>query len=209
MRTAAKVDQWTTTVRRARLAVGNLGLDDLGLEAIVREHLQSLLLGELQALEWLFFLDDERNELLDLGEVLLLDGTVVGHRHVVVEAAGLLDRRADAQVALVSALQGLAQDMSRRVPEGVLALRRIELAQLQRTIALKRSMKIPGLAIDLHHPANNNNSNNNNNNPNSHTHTHTHTHNTSQCGEYQSQVHVPTASSHRHIVIHTLATTTD
>ena len=152
VRATAEVDQGAAAVRRARGTVGHLGLDDLALVLVVGEHIERVLLGELEALERLLLLDDEVHELLDVGKVLggyrLLGAR---HRHVVVEAAWLVDRRADAQEALVAALECLAQDVRRRVPEGVLALGRVEHKELELAVGLERALQVPRLAVDAGH----------------------------------------------------------
>jgi len=67
--------------------------------------------------------------------------------HVVVETA--LDGRPVTEAAPVATLQGLAQNVGRRVPENGLGVVVVELEQFQTHALLQRPVQVPHLTVHL------------------------------------------------------------
>lgn len=141
-----KSDERTASVRGDRLAVRNLASDDLLLELVVLEHLERLLLSNLQTLKVLLLLDDAVHVRLERRKVALAKGAI-GRVAVIVEAA-VLRRRPDAQVRAKLRLDRLAENMRRRMPESEFAVGRVEVAQHERARLLERPHEVPRLPVD-------------------------------------------------------------
>lgn len=65
VRTAAQVNQVTTTIHSGTSAIGHLGFENLNLEGIVGKEFKAFLLGNDHAFKLLFALDDLLNFLLN------------------------------------------------------------------------------------------------------------------------------------------------
>mmetsp|Transcript_15283 Transcript_15283/g.38921 ORF Transcript_15283/g.38921 Transcript_15283/m.38921 type:complete len:278 (-) Transcript_15283:291-1124(-) len=146
VRTPAQVDQRAAPVHRAALPVRHLGGNDLHLEGVVFEHFQRLLLWHEQALKRLLLGHNLAHQRVDLVVVVFRDLQVILEQ-VVVEALG--QRGADAQVGAPAPLDGLPQQVRRRVPEHLLALGRVKLAQRERAVRLQGAVHVPHDVIHL------------------------------------------------------------
>lgn len=146
MRTSTQIDKRTTSVNGGAGAIGDLVRDNVLLVLVVGKHLEQLLLGESQTLEWLLFLDSLFSHLLQGLVVAGLDGTSIGNSHLVVET--ILNRRANAERAAVVSLTCLTENVSARVPEDLLALRVVKVEKFQLAGLFKRAIQIPEFAIN-------------------------------------------------------------
>merc|ERR1719356_684867 len=107
--------------------------------------------SSLKAFERLLLLDNLLHHVLKYFEVRLQNPQPLVSRHVVVES--LFDWGSVAKVAPVTPFHGLAQDVSRGVPEHHLALVVVKLDQGQGGRLLKRPVEVPKLAVDFCHDA--------------------------------------------------------
>mmetsp|Transcript_86686 Transcript_86686/g.169605 ORF Transcript_86686/g.169605 Transcript_86686/m.169605 type:complete len:292 (-) Transcript_86686:11-886(-) len=140
MRASAKVDEVTAAVATRHCAVGHLVGDQLNLEWVAAEQLKSLILREHATLEWLIFLADIGRMLFDRAEVVLFEFPIA-EEAVVVES--VVEGRPDGQMATELPLHGLAEDVRARMPEHVLALRGVELQELEPAAPLQRPRCVP------------------------------------------------------------------
>lgn len=148
MRATAQVDEGTTTVGSANRSVRDLIAQDLDLVLVILEHLQSLLLRDLQTLEGLLLTDGGSKELLELLVVLVSHDSAGLHSDIVVETT-ILQGGTSAEMRVELALEGLAEDVSGRVPEDLLGLRRVPLEDRKGAISRERAVQVPKLIIDL------------------------------------------------------------
>mmetsp|Transcript_4005 Transcript_4005/g.16005 ORF Transcript_4005/g.16005 Transcript_4005/m.16005 type:complete len:884 (+) Transcript_4005:169-2820(+) len=143
VRPHAEVDDGARLVRRRAAAVGNLGRDERDFERVLGEHLEQLGFGHDEPLERRLRVGDLLHGLGEFAELGVRDRRVA-HVRVVVEAA--VDGGADGELAAVPALEHGAEQVARRVPERRLAFLRLEIAQLERAVALERPLEVPQLA---------------------------------------------------------------
>eukprot|EP00966_Prymnesium_polylepis_P079560 1844063-Prymnesium_polylepis.1 len=144
VRPLAEVDERAVAVDSRRDTVGQLGRDHRHLERVARKELQALVLGDDDALERLLLVCDLRHLLLERRRHLACDRVAADER-VVEEAA--LRGRAVREVRAIEALERLAEDVRRRVPEDLPAARVVKLGQLQLAVALERPRQIPQLPL--------------------------------------------------------------
>ena len=141
VRTTAKIDKGAVTVDSGSGAVGDLVLDDVLLVGVVGEHLEQILLAHLQSLERLLLLDDLGDNVLEGRPVAGLNGGTTGKSHFVVEA--VVNGGTNAERAAESALAGLTENVSTRVPEDELALVVVEVEEFELAALLEGALKIP------------------------------------------------------------------
>lgn len=118
VRTSAQVDQSAASVGCHLTAIRDLVADQLHLEWVGGEETEAFLFGEHQSLKGLFLSKDLLGSFLDLVVVLIREDVLASVR-VVVEAIG--SRRSNAELDSKLVLQSLAQDVSRGMPEALLA----------------------------------------------------------------------------------------
>mmetsp|Transcript_538 Transcript_538/g.1044 ORF Transcript_538/g.1044 Transcript_538/m.1044 type:complete len:502 (+) Transcript_538:1007-2512(+) len=136
----AQVDQAAAAVGGHAPLVGDLALDQRDLEGVGAEEAQGVLLGEHEATEGLALGHDLLGALLNGLVVRLVEDVVAAVR--VVEEAGLGGGTV-AELHAVLVLQGLSEHVRRRVPEGLLALLRVELEEQQLTVTLQLPLHVP------------------------------------------------------------------
>ena len=146
VRPRAQVDHGPAAVKRD-LGPGGEPFDQLGLELVLGEHPERLLARDDRALEPLLFGRDPLDRLVQDREVRVGQRAVPAHVAVVVEPLG--DRGPDGQLDAERLLERLAQHVRGGVPEGVPALGRVELEELEGAGGLEGPGEVPVLAVDL------------------------------------------------------------
>mmetsp|Transcript_125980 Transcript_125980/g.268801 ORF Transcript_125980/g.268801 Transcript_125980/m.268801 type:complete len:371 (+) Transcript_125980:1069-2181(+) len=140
VRPPAKVYEGPTAIAARESPIGHLVGDQLHLERVLLEELESVLFGQHAPFEGLLLFGNVCRMLFDGSEVILLE-LPLAEEAIVVEAG--LQSRPDGQVAPELPLHSLAEDVRAGMPENVLALGMVELQQLQPAAALKRPAHIP------------------------------------------------------------------
>mmetsp|Transcript_15993 Transcript_15993/g.45808 ORF Transcript_15993/g.45808 Transcript_15993/m.45808 type:complete len:311 (-) Transcript_15993:29-961(-) len=147
VRTRAQIHHRPTSVASDDLRLGKR-FNHLDLELVLREHAQRLLLGYLNPLEAMFLLDRRLHPLHQSLFIAFVQRTVP-QEAVVVEP--LLQRWPNRKIRTKLQLQRLAQQMGRRVPERLLAIRVIKRHQLQLAVPLQRPHHVPHTPIHPRH----------------------------------------------------------
>mmetsp|Transcript_20163 Transcript_20163/g.27410 ORF Transcript_20163/g.27410 Transcript_20163/m.27410 type:complete len:318 (-) Transcript_20163:403-1356(-) len=141
----AEVNEVTAAVYGRAGPVRHLRSDELDLERVVMEQLESLLFRHLEPLEDLFLLDDAAHLRVNRLKVGLGE-RCVAHEGVVVKPCR--GRRADGEVRPEDMLKGLPEHMRRRVPEHGLRVLVVKFEKLNGAVPLQWSFEIPHLPPD-------------------------------------------------------------
>eukprot|EP00760_Papus_ankaliazontas_P030251 PhM_4_TR468/c1_g1_i2/m.80221 len=143
---AAGVDKVAAAVHRAVRALGDLAGEDRGLERVVAEHLERVVLRQAQALVRLLRLDQLHGAGLEHGVVELAHAAT----HVaLVEEATVLERGADAEFAVECLLHGGAEHVGGAVPEHLARLGVVPVQELDGARRLERPREVPEHVVDL------------------------------------------------------------
>lgn len=137
VRASAQIDEGAASVNSALGSFGDSLVDEILLVLAVLEHLKELILGHLKTLKWLLGLDDVAGEGLQGLFVLVGNGLAWGLLvldspwtdvhipvhvgHVIIETGGIGGRGAVAEIASVTTLGSLSENMGRGMPEDLLA----------------------------------------------------------------------------------------
>lgn len=144
MRPSAKIDEVTASVCRSQTIFWYFVLDELNLEWIIGEHLQSLSLAQQDPFVWLFFLSVFLDFLLD-GFVISLRESLSSDEGVIEET--VIQRRAVAQPSTIDIFQALAEKMGTGMPEDFFSHFIIKGKQLQQAVSLEWSREINKLVL--------------------------------------------------------------
>ena len=144
MRAAAEVRERTVRIEGDGAVLEVRDELDLVLVALFGEGLEGFGLGNLAADELLLVAGELLHLLFDSREIGFGDG----RRGIDVVVESVLDGGADAELdARVEVLEGLGQQVRRRVPEGVLALVVVPLVEFDRSVGFDRARHVYRRAV--------------------------------------------------------------
>ena len=144
MRAAAEVRERTVRIEGDGTVLEVRDELDLVLVALFGESLEGFGLGDLAADELLLVAGELLHLLFDSREIGFGDG----RRGIDVVVESVLDGGADAELdARVEVLEGLGQQVRRRVPEGVLALVVVPLVEFDRSVGFDRARHVYRRAV--------------------------------------------------------------